>query len=364
MPITLEDKYIKDQGKIFVTGSQVLVKLPLVQKKLDEKLNLNTSGFISGYRGSPLGIYDKALWEAKDYLKKNSIIFSPGLNEDLAATAVWGTQQPNLMSKGINDGVFSIWYGKGPGVDRSGDAFKHGNSAGTSANGGVLVLLGDDHISKSSTIAHQSEFAMYDAQIPILNPSNLEDLLNYGIFAWSLSRYSGLWVSMKCITANMDSSASININLNDFNFVYPKNVSKYNVHIKANDDILDQEARMYREKIPSAIEFAHLNNINKHLWCPKKKKIGIISTGKAFADTIDTLSMLGISEKVAKDIGIHLLKVGMSWPLDTKKIETFSSGLDEIIIVEEKRAFLESHVRNHLYNFRNKPKRIVGKFDE
>lgn len=364
MQITLEDKYTKNQGKVFVTGSQVLVKLPLVQKKLDEKLNLNTSGFISGYRGSPLGIYDKALWEAKTYLKENSIIFSPGLNEDLAATAVWGTQQPNLMSKGINDGVFSIWYGKGPGVDRSGDAFKHGNSAGTSQNGGVLVLLGDDHISKSSTIAHQSEFAMLDAQIPILNPSNLEDLFNYGIFAWALSRYSGLWVSMKCITANMDSSASINIDLNNFNFISQKSFSKHDVHIRANDDILEQEERIFKNKIPAAIEFANLNNINKHLWKSKKKKIGIIATGKAFSDTVDTLSNLGVSEKVAKDLGINLLKIGMSWPLDTKKIESFSAGLDEILIIEEKRAFLESHVRNHLYNFRNKPKRIVGKYDE
>ena len=220
MKITLQDKYIKNQGKIFATGSQLLVKLPLVQKKLDEKLSLTTSGFISGYRGSPLGIYDKALWEAQEFLKKNSIFFSPGLNEDLAATAVWGTQQPNLMSKGINDGVFSIWYGKGPGVDRSGDAFKHGNSAGTSKYGGVLVLLGDDHTAKSSTIAHQSEFAMLDAQIPILNPSNLEDLFNYGIFAWALSRYSGLWVSMKCITSNMDSSASVNINLNNLDLSF------------------------------------------------------------------------------------------------------------------------------------------------
>ena len=218
MEITLEDKYLKNEGKIFATGSQILVKLPLVQKKLDENVNLDTSGFISGYRGSPLGVYDKALWEAQTYLKKNNILFSPGLNEDLAATAVWGTQQPNLMSKSINDGVFAIWYGKGPGVDRSGDAFKHGNSAGTSKNGGVLVLLGDDHASKSSTIAHQSEFAMLDAQIPVLNPSNLEDLFNYGIFGWALSRYSGLWVSMKCITSNMDSSASITINLDNLSF--------------------------------------------------------------------------------------------------------------------------------------------------
>ncbi len=364
MQITLEDKYIKNEGKIFATGSQVLVKLPLVQKILDESLNLNTSGFISGYRGSPLGVYDKALWEAKDYLKKNSILFSPGLNEDLAATAVWGTQQPNLMSKGTNDGVFSIWYGKGPGVDRSGDAFKHGNSAGTSKNGGVLLLLGDDHASKSSTIAHQSEFAMLDALIPVLNPSNLEDLLNYGIFAWALSRYSGLWVSMKCITSNMDSSSSININLDKLKFKFPKDYKNNDVHIRGNDMILEQEKRLYEKKIPAAIKFANLNNINKYLWKSNKKKLGIIATGKGFSDAIDSLQYLGINDKSSKDLGIQLLKVGMSWPIDKEKIENFSAGLDEVIIIEEKRSFLESHIRNHLYNFNHRPKRIIGKLDE
>ncbi len=364
MKVTLQDKYIKNEGKIFATGSQLLVKLPLIQKKLDEISKLNTSGFISGYRGSPLGVYDKALWEAQDILKQNSILFSPGLNEDLAATAVWGSQQPNLMSKGINDGVFSIWYGKGPGVDRSGDAFKHGNSAGTSKYGGVLVLLGDDHASKSSTIAHQSEFAMLDAQIPVLNPSNLEDLVNYGIFAWALSRYSGLWVSMKCITSNMDSSGSINIDLNKLKFKWPDNFLRGNVHIRASDAILDQERRLYDHKLPAAVEFANKNNINEYLWKSKRKKLGIIATGKGFSDTLDTLDLLGIDQRSSNQLGIHLLKMGMTWPLDVKKIENFTSGLDEVIIVEEKRSFLESHVRNHLYNFTNKPKRIIGKYDE
>ena len=289
MQITLEDKYIKNEGKI-CDWISILVKLPLVQKKLDESLNLNTSGFISGYRGSPLGVYDKALWEAKDYLERNSILFSPGLNEDLAATAVWGTQQPNLMSKGTNDGVFSIWYGKGPGVDRSGDAFKHGNSAGTSKNGGVLLLLGDDHASKSSTIAHQSEFAMLDALIPVLNPSNLEDLLNYGIFAWALSRYSGLWVSMKCITSNMDSSSSININLDKLKFKFPKDYKNNDVHIRGNDMILEQEKGYMEKKIPAAIKFANLNNINKYLW-KSNKKLGIIATGKGFSDAVDSFTI-------------------------------------------------------------------------
>ena len=219
--VSLEDKYLIRKGRIFVNGTQVLVKLPLIQKALDKKRNLNTSGFISGYRGSPLGNYDRALWQANNHLVENDIKFSPGLNEDLAATAVWGTQQPNLISDSINDGVFSIWYGKGPGVDRSGDAFKHANSAGTNKNGGVLALLGDDHTAKSSTLAHQSEFAMLDAQIPILNPSNIYDLLEYGLFGLELSRFSGLWVSMKCITSIIDSTASIQVDEESFNFIKP-----------------------------------------------------------------------------------------------------------------------------------------------
>ena len=258
--ISLEDKYLVNKGRVFVNGTQVLVKIPLIQKLLDNSKGLNTSGFISGYRGSPLGNYDKSLWQAKVYLEKNSINFSPGLNEDLAATAVWGSQQPNLISESINDGVFSIWYGKGPGVDRSGDAFKHGNSAGTSKNGGVLVLLGDDHTAKSSTLAHQSEFAMLDAQIPVLNPSNLHDLLEFGIFGWELSRFSGLWVSMKCITSIIDSTASVNIDTTNFNFIKPalKKIEN-DLHIRLNDNILDQEKRI------SHLKSHHILKLEKFL---------------------------------------------------------------------------------------------------
>ena len=363
--VSLEDKYELEKGRIFVNGTQVLVKLPFIQKKIDNLNNLNTYGFISGYRGSPLGAYDKALWQAKTYLKKNDIMFSPGLNEDLAATAVWGTQQPNLISDSNNDGVFSIWYGKGPGVDRSGDAFKHGNSAGTSKNGGVLLLLGDDHTAKSSTLAHQSEYAMLDAQIPILNPANIQDLLEYGIFGWHLSRFSGLWVSLKCITSTIDSSSSIDIDISKLNFKKPE-ISEHlgNVNIRLADVILEQETRISDLKIPAAIKFATLNNINKVIFNKGKKNLGIIATGKAYSDTLECLKTLNIDQKKAEKLGIHLLKIGMTWPLESEKIESFSRNMEEVIVIEEKRNFLETNIKNILYNKKNMPKSIVGKLDE
>ena len=363
--VSLEDKYLIGEGRIFVNGTQVLVKLPMIQKTLDEKKQLNTSGFISGYRGSPLGNYDRALWQANKFLDDNNIKFSPGLNEDLAATAVWGSQQPNLISTAINDGVFSLWYGKGPGVDRSGDAFKHGNSAGTSKNGGVLVLLGDDHTAKSSTLAHQSEFAMLDAQIPVLNPSNLSDLLEFGIFGWHLSRFSGLWVSMKCITSIIDSTASIEVSNNRFDYVKPElTKDQLDVHIRLHDNILEQEKRISSLKLPAAIKFAEENNINKVIWNKGFKNIGIIATGKAYADTLECLTSMNISEKQAKNFGIHLLKVGMTWPIENNKFQSFANGMQELLVVEEKRSFLEANIKNTLYNMSNGPKTIVGKFDE
>ncbi|OUU61707.1 MAG: hypothetical protein CBC22_06635 [Alphaproteobacteria bacterium TMED62] len=363
--VSLEDKYLINKGRVFVNGTQVLVKLPMIQKILDEKKKLKTSGFISGYRGSPLGNYDRALWQANKFLEDSYIKFSPGLNEDLAATAVWGSQQPNLISDAINDGVFSIWYGKGPGVDRSGDAFKHGNSAGTAKNGGVLVLLGDDHTAKSSTLAHQSEFAMLDAQIPVLNPSNISDLLEFGIFGWHLSRFSGLWVSMKCITSIIDSTASIEVDSNKFDFVKPI-LSKHelDVHIRLHDNMLEQEKRISLLKLPAAVKFAEENNINKVIWNKGFKNIGIVATGKAYADTLECLASLNISEKQAKEFGIHLLKVGMTWPIENNKFQSFAHGMQEILVVEEKRSFLEANIKNVLYNIPNGPKTIVGKFDE
>ena len=363
--ISLDDKYDLDSGRVYITGTQALVRLPIIQKQRDKLSGLDTAAFISGYRGSPLGMYDKALWSAKKFLDNNDINFTPGLNEDLAATAVWGSQQPGLISKGKKDGVFGIWYGKGPGVDRSGDAFKHANIAGTSPNGGVLTLLGDDHTAKSSTLAHQSEYAMLDAQIPILNPSNVQELLDFGLLGWALSRYAGTWASMKCVTATVDSSASVYVDPERIKINIPKfNMPEDGVHIRWPDDIMAQERRMIEVKIPAAKAFSEINKINKPIWHEGEKNIGIVATGKGYAELRQALEDLSIDQSYAKKIGLHLFKVGMPWPLEPKSLINFANGMKEIIVVEEKRPFLEEQVKEILYNQVNRPKHIVGKFDE
>src|SRR5438552_3016155 len=207
--VTLDDKYVQESGRIYLSGIQALVRLPLIQRQRDKAAGLNTGGFISGYRGSPLGVYDTALWQARRFLERANVFFQPGVNEDLAATSVWGSQQVTLFEGALHDGVFGIWYGKGPGVDRSGDALKHANAAGTSQYGGVLALAGDDHACKSSTLPHQSEYAFMDAGIPVLNPANIQEILDYGMIGWAMSRYSGCWIAIKTIAETVDSSASV-----------------------------------------------------------------------------------------------------------------------------------------------------------
>ena len=363
--VTLDDKYILERGRIYVTGTQALVRLPMIQRQKDKLNNLNTSAFISGYRGSPLGMYDKALWTAKKFLKNNDIDFESGLNEDLAATAVWGSQQPGLISESSKDGVFGIWYGKGPGVDRSGDAFKHANSAGTSPHGGVVALLGDDHTAKSSTLAHQSEYAMVDAQIPIFNPINVQEILDYGLLAIALSRYAGVWASMKCVTATMDSSASVNVDIDRIKINKPDfNMPDEGVHIRWPDDVLGQEIRLNNIKIPAVKAFTKVNNINKIIWNKGIRKIGLIATGKAYAEVRQALADLSINEDYAENLGIHLLKIGMPWPLEESIIKEFCENFEEIIVFEEKRPLLEDQIKKIMFNHPNRPKHIIGKQDE
>ena len=218
---SLDDKYLFDEGRVFLSGTQALVKLPLIQKKIDELNNLNTAGFISGYPGSPLGGYDHALHQASNFLKDKQIVFQPGINEDLAATALHGTQQTTLVDNPKHDGVFGIWFGKGPGVDRSGDALKHGYYAGSSKHGGVLALAGDDHAAKSSTTAHQSDHAFIHFGMPILNPATVQDYIDFGLMGIAMSRYSGCWIGMKCITDTVESAASVDIGLKRFKPVLP-----------------------------------------------------------------------------------------------------------------------------------------------
>ena len=365
MEIKLEDKYKLEDGIRFLTGSQALVRLPLVQIRRDKRKNLKTACYISGYRGSPLGGYDQQILKNSDLLKANNIYFQPGINEELAATSLWGTQQSNLRGEGKYDGVFGIWYGKGPGVDRAGDALKHVNLAGTSKNGGVLALMGDDHICESSTTSHQSEFAMIDAMIPFFNPSGVQEILDYGLYGIHLSRLSGCWIGIKCVHDNVSSGATVDLNENRIslnnvaNEIFPKN----GLNIRLNDTPQDKEHRLHYYKIKVVKEFCKINKLNKIIYNSPNPKIGIISTGKSYLDTKEALDKIGIDENLAKEIGIKLLKIAMPWPLENSIIEEFAEGLEKIIVVEEKRSLIESQIKEILFNAKNNI-RIVGKTDE
>ena len=365
MEIKLEDKYKLEDGIRFLTGSQALVRLPLVQIRKDSRKNLKTACYISGYRGSPLGGYDQQILKNIDYLKANNVHFQPGINEELAATSLWGTQQSNLRGEGKFDGVFGIWYGKGPGVDRAGDALKHVNLAGTSKNGGVLALMGDDHICESSTTSHQSEFAMVDAMIPFFNPSGVQEILDYGLYGIHLSRQSGCWIGIKCVHDNVSSGATVDLNENRFSIkdVADEILPEDGLNIRLKDTPQAKEHRLHYYKIKVVKEFCKINKLNKFIYNFPNSKIGIISTGKSYLDTKEALEKIGIDENLAKQIGIKFLKIAMPWPLENSIIEEFSKGLEKIIVVEEKRSLIETQIKEILFNANNNTK-IVGKLDE
>ncbi|WFS16999.1 indolepyruvate ferredoxin oxidoreductase family protein [Pseudomonas sp. 905_Psudmo1] len=365
--IRLDDKYRLATGHLYLTGTQALTRLPMLQKQRDAAFGLNTACFISGYRGSPLGGLDKSLWDAREYLKENHIHFQPGVNEELGATAVWGSQQANLFPGARYDGVFAMWYGKGPGVDRSGDVFKHGNSAGVSEHGGVLVLAGDDHGCKSSTIAHQSEHAFIAASIPVLNPANVQEVLDYGIIGWELSRYSGCWVALKTIAENVDSSAVVDVDPLRIQIKIPEDfqLPEDGVHIRWPDPPLAQEKRLNVYKIYAARAFALANNLNQVKLDSPNPRLGIITTGKSYLDVRQALDDLGLDEALCAKVGLRVLKVGMSWPLEPVSVHQFAEGLDEILVVEEKRSIIEDQLTGQLYNWPvGKRPRVVGEFDE
>ncbi|RCK50357.1 indolepyruvate ferredoxin oxidoreductase [Thalassospira profundimaris] len=364
--VTLDDKYTLEEGRIYLTGIQALVRLPLMQRQMDARAGLNTAGCISGYRGSPLGGLDQQLWRAKKFLTKQQIEFQAGVNEDLAATVVWGSQQVNMYPDAKYDGVFGMWYGKGPGVDRSGDVFKHANYAGTSRNGGVLVLAGDDHSCKSSTLPHQTEYAFIDAQIPVLNPSGVQDIIDFGLHGWAMSRYSGCWVAMKTIAETVESSAAVDVAPNRVSPVMPDfAMPEGGVHIRWPDTPKEQEHRLMKYKLYAALAYARANRLNRIVIDSPTPRLGIITTGKAYLDVMQAFDDLGISEQDAADIGIRVLKVGMSWPLNRDDVREFAKGLEEIIVVEEKRAVMENQVKEQLYNWREDVRpTVIGKFDE
>ncbi|MDH4612700.1 indolepyruvate ferredoxin oxidoreductase family protein [Pseudomonas sp. BN102] len=365
--IRLDDKYRLATGHLYLTGTQALTRLPMLQKQRDKAHGLNTACFISGYRGSPLGNLDKSLWEAKSFLKENHVHFQPGVNEELAATAVWGSQQTGLFPGARYDGVFAMWYGKGPGVDRCGDVFKHGNSAGVSPHGGVLLLAGDDHGCKSSSIANQSEHAFIAASIPVLNPANVQEILDYGIIGWELSRYSGCWVALKTIAENVDSSAVVEVDPLRVDVKIPGDfvLPEDGVHIRWPDPPLAQEKRLNMYKIYAARAFARANNLNQVTLDSPNPRLGIITTGKSYLDVRQALNDLGLDEELCAKVGLRVLKVGMSWPLEPVSVHEFAEGLDEILVVEEKRSIIEDQLTGQLYNWPvDKRPRVVGEFDE
>lgn len=370
LKVDLDDKYTLDSGRIFITGTQALVRLSLMQRRRDEASGLNTAGFISGYRGSPLGGFDLALWKAAHHLKSHRIHFQPGINEDLGATAIWGSQQIALSPGATVQGVFSMWYGKGPGVDRSGDALKHANFAGTNPYGGVLALMGDDHACKSSTLPHQSDYALMDAFIPIIYPATVQDVLDLGLMGWALSRYSGLWVGFKMLSDTVDTAASVSVDPSRLIIHLPKDfdMPPGGVHLRWPDTPVDQERRLHDIKLKAVPYFVRANHLNRLIWPGekgrKKPRFGIITVGKSYLDVRQALEDLGIDDAAARELGLAVFKVTVSWPLEPTSIQDFCHSLDSVLVVEEKRPLIEDQVKTILYHLAaDQRPEILGKLD-
>jgi indolepyruvate ferredoxin oxidoreductase len=365
-PVSLDDKYDLVQARVFVTGYQALIRACLMQKARDRAAGLNTAGFLTGYRGSPLGGLDQQFMRAGRQLSAADVKFQPGLNEELAATALWGTQQAELRGEGKFDGVFGLWYGKGPGVDRSGDVFRHANLAGTSKNGGVLALMGDDHTAESSTTAHQSEFHFVDVMMPILNPGGVQEIIDYALYGWAMSRYTGTWTALKCMHETVESTGVVNAGLDRINLVTPTDfhMPEGGLNIRLADTILGQEARLHDFKRDAMLAFVRANKLNKIITSGgRNPKIGVITTGKAYLDVRQALDELGIDEVKCNDIGLRLFKIACVWPIGRQELLEFAQGLDLIIVVEEKRSLIEVQVREELYGTANQPV-CIGKKDE
>ncbi len=365
--VSLDDKYVLDSTRAYLSGIEALVRLPILQHQRDTERGLSTAGFISGYRGSPLAGLDQTLWKARPFLQQHHIHFQPGINEDLAATAVWGSQQVNIFEGARYDGVFAMWYGKGPGVDRSMDAIKHANAFGTSRYGGVLAVAGDDHGAKSSSLPHQSEHMFIAASIPVLNPASVQEVLDLGIYGWELSRYCGCWVALKAVTDNMDAAIAADIDPHRVQIITPDQFAlpADGIHARWPDKPLEQEYRLNKFKIYAAREFARVNNLNRIVLDCERPRLGIITTGKAYLDVMQALEDLGIDENEARRIGLRIYKLGMSWPLEPLMTHAFARGLEEILVVEEKRSIVEDQLTSQLYNWpvAERP-RVVGEFDE
>ena len=365
--VTLDDKYLLQDGRAYITGVQALIRVLLDRRRLDERLGLHTAGFVSGYRGSPLGGLDQQAHRAGQLLAEHDVVFKEGLNEDLAATAVWGSQQTNLFPGARYDGVFGMWYGKAPGVDRTGDAFRHANFAGTWSKGGVLAVAGDDHSCKSSTLPSQSEFAFQDFEMPVLSPADVQEVLDYGLLGFSLSRFSGLWVGMIALADTMDSGVTIDVSLNRHQHVVPENfaIPPGGLGIRTKDQPMDKERRLRAYKLPAALAFAKANGIDRVVLAASRQRLGIVCQGQAFKDVLEAFQAMGITLPEAASLGISIYKVGMPWPLEPTGIRAFAGGLETLMVIEHKRPLIETQARAALYDLPAHARpRIIGKTDE
>ncbi len=363
--VTLEDKYDLSKRQVFLTGTQAIIRMLLMQRERDRQAGLDTAGFVSGYRGSPLGGLDQQLFRSKKQLAAANIVFQPGLNEELAATACWGAQQAELLGQGKHDGVFGLWYGKGPGVDRTTDVFRHANMAGSSRHGGVVALMGDDHTAESSTVAHQTEFNFVDTMIPILNPAGVQELMDYGLHGYALSRFAGTWAAMKCVKENIESTASVDGSLDRVKIVIPEfEMPPGGLNIRHELDFVGQEARLHEFKRAAAVAYIKANRLNRiTISGGKNARIGIVSVGKSYLDVRQAMDDLGIDEVMANRIGLRVFKVACPWPMVPEEIMDFARGLETVIVVEEKRSLIEVQVKEELYGTGIQP-RVIGKRDE
>ncbi|WP_374660443.1 indolepyruvate ferredoxin oxidoreductase family protein [Phenylobacterium sp.] len=365
--VTLDDKFLLTEGRVFITGVQALLRVMMDQHRLDKAAGLNTAGFVSGYRGSPLGGLDQQAHRAAKFLKEAEVVFKEGLNEDLAATAVWGSQQANLFPGAKYDGVTGMWYGKAPGVDRTGDVFKHANFAGTWSKGGVLAVAGDDHNCKSSTLPSQSEYAFQDFEMPVLSPADVQEVLDYGLLGIGMSRFSGLWVGLIALADTMDSGVTIDISVDRHRLVTPATfqLPAGGLGIRLKDQPLEKERRLRNFKIPAALAYAKANRIDRVMLGAARPRLGIVCQGQAYKDVIEALAAMGLSSQQAADLGVAIYKVGMPWPLEPTGLRAFAAGLETLMVIEHKRPLIETQARAALYDLpaHARPK-IIGKVDE
>lgn len=358
--VSLNDKFDLSKSPVLLNGTQALVRLMLMQKARDEAAGLNTAGFVSGYRGSPLGGLDLQMARSEKMLSAADVTFKPGLNEDLAATAHWGTQTAELRGEGKFDGVFGLWYGKGPGVDRTGDVMRHANMAGTSKHGGVIMAMGDDHTGESSTVCHQSDWAMVDVHMPVLSPAGVQEILDYGIYGYALSRYAGVWVGLKCVKDNVEATAVVDARPERMQFVEPEfDMPEGGLNIRLGDHWIPQEERLLEHKRHAAEAFAHANKIDKRVLGQAGARIGLVAAGKNWLDLVSALDALGIDEEAALAMGITTYKVGQVWPLDMRGFHDWADGLDLIVVVEEKRKLIEVQVKEAIFDDR-RGRRVYG----